>query len=96
MSSSLKTTFETGAWLNEPMLTEFRAWIKDATIDRLGYMHYNFTEEINNAINECLFRHTNKEYLECNNSLTKDLEESLIKVGIKSDDAIRLSWKWSD
>ena len=48
------------------------------------------------ALNECLHKHTNEDYLTCSNSLTSDLEDVVVYHGVNPNDAIRLSWKWSD
>lgn len=95
MSSTLKT-FE-GDFLKNPMCSEFSSWIKSSIIWRMDKMGYGeLSNALNDAINECLRKHTNEDYLTCSNSLTSDLEDVLIYHGINENDAIRLSWKWSD
>jgi hypothetical protein len=95
MSSTLKT-FE-GDFLKNPMCIEFSSWIKDSIKWRLEKMGYgNLSQALNDSINECLRKHTNEDYLTCSNSLTSDLEDVLVYHGININDAIRLSWKWSD
>lgn len=95
MSSTLKT-FE-GDFLKNPMCIEFSSWIKDSIKWRLEKMGYkNSLQIINDAINKCLINHTNEDYLTCSKSLTSDLEDILVHCGININDAIRLSWKWSD
>jgi len=95
MSSTLKT-FE-GDFLKNPMCIEFSSWIKDSIKWRLEKMGYgNSSQALNDAINKCLINHTNEDYLTCSNSLTSDLEDVLVYHGININDAIRLSWKWSD
>ena len=81
MSSTLKT-FE-GDFLKNPMCSEFFAWIKDSIKWRMKSMGYG---ELTQALN----------YLTCSNSLTSDLEDVLVYHGVNPNDAIRLSWKWSD
>lgn len=54
------------------------------------------TEALNDAILDCLQKHTNEDYLTCSDSLTSDLEDVLVYHGVRKDDAIRLAWKWSD
>lgn len=94
MSSSLSNV--EGDWLDRTMISEFRAWIKDAISWRMKAMNYPETPALNDAINDCLFSHTNRDYLTCSNKLTKALERVLVYFGINENDAIRLSWKWSD
>lgn len=95
MSSTLKT-FE-GDFLENPMCIEFSSWIKNSIKWRLEKMGYeNLSQALNDSINECLRKHTNRDYLTCSNSLTSDLEDVLVYYGINVNDAIRLSWKWSD
>lgn len=95
MSSTLKAV--EGDWLLKPMIIEFSSWIKDAISERMQMMGYEpMSPALNDALNECLSRRTNFDYLACTDILTRDLEETLTYHGIKSNDAIRLSWKWSD
>lgn len=94
MSSNLKCV--EGDWLDRPMLSEFRAWIKDSVAWRMEAMNYPKIQALNDALNECLFRHTNRDYLTCSDKLTSALEETLVYFGVNINDAIRLSWKWSD
>lgn len=95
MSSTLKT-FE-GNFLEDPMCVEFSSWIRNSIKWRSEKMGYgNISQALNDAINECLRKHTNRDYLTCSNSLTSDLEDVLVYHGINVNDAIRLSWKWSD
>ena len=95
MSSTLKT-FE-GNFLKNPMCSEFSSWIKDSIKWRMETMGYDeLSPALNVALNECLHKHTNEDYLTCSNSLTSDLEDVLVYHGININDAIRLSWKWND
>lgn len=95
MSSTLKT-FE-GDFLKKPMCIEFASWIKDSIKWRTKMMGYSeLSPALKEAMNECLRKHTNEDYLTCSSSLTSDLEDVLIYHGINQNDAIRLSWKWSD
>lgn len=94
MSSGLKSV--EGDWLNRPMISEFRAWIKDSLAWRMETMNYPKIPEFNYALKDCLSKHTNRDYLTCSRKLTSALEEVLIDFGINENDAIRLSWKWSD
>lgn len=95
MSSTLKT-FE-GDFLKNPMCIEFSSWIKNSIKWRMEIMGYGeLSPALNVSINECLRKHTNGDYLICSNSLTSDLEDVLVYHGVNSNDAIRLSWKWSD
>ena len=95
MSSTLKT-FE-GDFLKNPMCIEFSSWIEDSIKWRMDTMGYGeLSPALNVALNKCLHKHTNEDYLTCSNSLTSDLEDVLIYHGVNPNDAIRLSWKWSD
>lgn len=95
MSSTLKT-FEEG-FLDRPMCIEFSSWIRNSIKWRMEKMNYNESSHaMNDALWECLNKHTNREYLTCDDSLTSDLEKTLVYYGINQNDAIRLSWKWSD
>ena len=97
MSSTLKQFTSRDDFLDNPMITEFRAWIKDSIKWRMEKMGYNpMSEKMNESIVKCLLKHTNAEYLTCANSLTSDLEDVLMDNGINENDAIRLAWKWSD
>lgn len=95
MSSTLKSV--EGDWLDKPMISEFRAWIKHSIAWRMKAMNYpEASSALNDGITECLFKHTNRDYLTCSDKLTSALEETLVYFGININDAIRLSWKWSD
>lgn len=94
MSSGLKSV--EGDWLDRPMISEFKAWIKNSISWRMKAMNYPEMPALSDAIIDCLFRHTNRDYLTCSRKLTSALEEVLVYFGINVNDAIRLSWKWSD
>lgn len=95
MSSSLKD-FE-GDFLKKPMCVEFSSWIRDSIDWRMGVMGYkDVSQALKDAVRDCLYKHTNEDYLTCSNSLTSDLEDTLVYHGVNPNDAIRLSWKWSD
>ena len=83
--------------LQSPMILEFFCWIRDDIKDRLDLLNYpKMTNALNDAIWDCCTKHTNEDYLTCSNSLTSSLEKILMDHGVKHNDAIRLSWKWSD
>lgn len=97
MSSSLDTVKD--GWLDKPLLIEFKVWIKNDLrwrLDVMGYSNLLEASAFNDAVEKCLNSHTNKDYLECSDKFTKDLENLYVSFGIKLCDAIRLSWKWSD
>lgn len=80
-----------------PMRTEFVCWILDSIKERLGFCNYpEMTQAMHDDLYNVCVSHTNKDYEECSDSLTKALEKCLIQHGIKENDAIRMSWKWSD
>lgn len=83
--------------LTDPMLFEFQVWIRNDIVDRLQYTNQPvMTEALNDAILDCLQKHTNEDYLTYSDSLTSDLEDVLVYHGVRRQDAIRLAWKWSD
>ena len=97
MSSRLGDSFKDGSWIDNQMIIEFRSWIKDSIQWRMKMMNYgDMAPALSDALNKCLLNHTNKDYLTCSDDLTGDLEDVLVYHGIGINDAIRLSWKWSD
>lgn len=79
------------------MRMEFVYWIIDSIRDRLSWCNYpKMTDAMYEDLVKVCQSYTNKDYEECSNELTNALEKCLIQHGIKENDAIRMSWKWSD
>ena len=59
-------------------------------LDAMGYVSFEFTEELHEKVPKVCSKHTNQEYAEWNPTFVADLAYCLTDMGVKKEEAIKL------
>lgn len=78
------------------MRKEFWFWIIHSIEDMAERLNHPLTLIQRNKLIKDIQQFSNEEYNNVSKSLTLVIEENLLLFGFNPNEAIRLSWKWSD